>query len=376
MTSERPVGLWAAVPAELTARLRHTDLVADVVAEIRATVPEYADSRVLVAAVAAAVRPDGDATAALRYAGRVEYAQGRDLDALQTAVRIGARVLWRRLSEVGRSTGVPTGVLFTLADLVFAHVDDLCATALAGYTAARDQADDVLRERRRRLLHLLLACERSAAEIAELAAAADWPLPERVCVVLLEHAQDVDTDGLVDPDNPCLLVPADRVPPGLTGLVVVGPPVPPEHARESLLCARRAVALVRRGALPGTGVLRCADHLAALLLMSDEFLLARLTERTLAPLAGLTPRQRDRLTATLRAWLSTRGGVGEIATHLDVHPQTVRYRVRHLTRLLGPDLADPPRRLALEMALRGQALLVGPRWTGLPGRGQPSGGSR
>ncbi|MBM7773520.1 hypothetical protein JOD54_003724 [Actinokineospora baliensis] len=359
MTGQRQTGLWAAVPVELVARLRRTDLVAEVVAEIKAAVPEYAGSRVLVAAVTAALRPGGDPTAALRYAGRVEYAKGRSLDALQTAVRVGARVLWRRLSELGRDGGVSTEVLLDLADLVFAHVDDLCATARAGYAAARDQADDVLRERRRRLLHLLLAGEATPAELVDLAAAAEWPVPEEVSVVLLEHAQDVDTVGLVDPDNPCLLVPADRVPPDLAGLVVVGPPVPPARARESLLIARRAVELVARGVLPGTGVLRCADHLAALLLTSDEFLLARLTDRALEPLASLPPKQRDRLIATLRVWLRTQG-VNEIAAHLDVHPQTVRYRVRQLTGLLGADLVDPPRRLALELALRGQAL-AGPR---------------
>jgi DNA-binding PucR family transcriptional regulator len=41
------------------------------------------------------------------------------------------------------------------------------------------------------------------------------------------------------------------------------------------------------------------------------------------------------------------------ARALDVHPQTVRYRVTQLRELLGGALEDPDRRLLLAIALRG-----------------------
>ncbi|SES47549.1 PucR family transcriptional regulator [Actinokineospora terrae] len=365
----RPAELWAALPAEVARRIRPAELVAEVVAEIQAAVPEYAGplrgrvGQVLLDSVAAVVRPDGDhatRAAALRYAARVEHAEGRTLDALQTAVRVGARVVWRRVSELGRGAGVPTAELFDLADLVFAHVDALCATAMAGYATA--EGLDAVRGRRRALVRLLLA-EHPPADIADTANAAQWPLPDEVTVVLAEGSEAVEvwaaaTDALLDTEGTqaCLVIAGQSLPPA-EGLVVVGPTVRTADAHDSLSLARRAWGLARRGVLPDTGVLRCADHLAELLLLADEFLLARLADRELAPLAGLPPRQRERLTATLLAWLRTTGGTAEVAAALDIHPQTVRYRLHQLTDLLGDRLIDPAGRLALEMALRGRAVL-------------------
>lgn len=77
----------------------------------------------------------------------------------------------------------------------------------------------------------------------------------------------------------------------------------------------------------------------------------------MAPLAALTPKQRDRLATTLLAWLDTRGGINEIATRLAIHPQTVRYRMRLIDDLLGEQLSDKNQRLTLEIALRAHQLL-------------------
>ena len=41
-----------------------------------------------------------------------------------------------------------------------------------------------------------------------------------------------------------------------------------------------------------------------------------------------------------------------MAAELDVHPQTVRYRVNRLRELLGTQLDDPDARFELEIALR------------------------
>ncbi|MEK8169591.1 hypothetical protein NKH77_06605 [Streptomyces sp. M19] len=60
----------------------------------------------------------------------------------------------------------------------------------------------------------------------------------------------------------------------------------------SLRWASEAAALVRRGVLPlpDSGLLRCADHLATLLLFRDECLVRALADRHLAPLAGCPSR--------------------------------------------------------------------------------------
>ncbi len=395
--SERGVSaaraLWSAIPPELSARMRthSTELVREVIGEIQGAVPAYAQPLegefrdVLVRSVEMAVVRCFDAgddvsgaeqhwTSAFTYAGKVEYAQGRTMDALQTAVRVGARVVWRRMSAVGRATGVPTETLFTLADRIFAYVDEVCAIAIAGYTEAQGSATGALERRRRQLLKQILANPAvSPQAIADLASTTDWVVPEQVSVIALEHRPDAHRDPasilggelLVDLESadPCVIV-ADpdrhlgRLARELAGRrAVVGPMVPLAEAHRSLACARRALALVQRGVLPDRPVTRCADHLSALVLLSDEFLLAQLTQRTMAPFANLTPKQQERLTTTLLAWLETRGGINDIATRLDVHPQTVRYRMHQIEELLGDRIDDPQERLCMEIALRARTLL-------------------
>lgn len=58
------------------------------------------------------------------------------------------------------------------------------------------------------------------------------------------------------------------------------------------------------------------------------------------------------LAETLAAYLDGFGDVGAVATRLHVHPNTVRYRVRRLEKLLGASLADPDDRLVLALSLR------------------------
>ena len=61
-------------------------------------------------------------------------------------------------------------------------------------------------------------------------------------------------------------------------------------------------------------------------------------------------RQEERL-ETLRAVLGS-ASLGEAATRLGVHRNTIAYRVRRLEELTGWDLADPDLRFALELAAR------------------------
>ncbi|MEY8015090.1 PucR family transcriptional regulator [Mycobacterium servetii] len=58
------------------------------------------------------------------------------------------------------------------------------------------------------------------------------------------------------------------------------------------------------------------------------------------------------LAETLRVYLDSFGDVGAAARALQVHPNTVRYRVRRIERLLSVSLADPEARLLFSLALR------------------------
>lgn len=77
----------------------------------------------------------------------------------------------------------------------------------------------------------------------------------------------------------------------------------------------------------------------------------------LAALAALSDTERERLTATLAAWLAHQRHTPRIAAELHVHPQTVRYRVAKLHELLGDRLDTADGRFELELALRAGAAL-------------------
>jgi DNA-binding PucR family transcriptional regulator len=70
------------------------------------------------------------------------------------------------------------------------------------------------------------------------------------------------------------------------------------------------------------------------------------------------PRVRDlhaknpMLAETLRAYLDSFGDVGVAAHWLQIHPNTVRYRVRRIEKLLSTSLADPDVRLVFSLGLR------------------------
>ena len=98
--------------------------------------------------------------------------------------------------------------------------------------------------------------------------------------------------------------------------------------------------------------MHCEEHLLTLWLMADHALADQVSRRQLGALEGLTPRQQERLTETFGAWLETRGTAAEIADRLQVHPQTVRYRIRQLERTLGEQFGDPEARFTMEMVLR------------------------
>ncbi|GAA4876488.1 helix-turn-helix domain-containing protein [Kitasatospora terrestris] len=378
-------GPWGNLPRNFAAELRpeQKTLAAEIIREIRAAVPEF--SRPLAGKFGTGIQhgvetalaefgdlvegtaaPDPARLRVYRSLGRGELAEGRSLDALQAAYRIGARVAWRRYARVARRCGLNSEQLATLAEAVFAHIDEIAAAGVQGYVEARADRAGALGRSRHRLLALLLAGA-PAEEIEQAATAADWPLPRRVACVALDAptAERPRGERLPDPvlaaldqPEPHLLVPEPesylddiRVVQALAGRgAVVGPAVPLHQAADSLRWAR----LVRaRLPLPPQQPVDCRDRLPDLLLLADPALVRLIAEHRLAPLAGLTAKQRERLAATLSAWLRTEHGTApEVAARLGIHPQTARRRLHRVQELFGPALTSPDARFELEIALR------------------------
>ena len=319
--------------------------------------------------IAHVARPDQSTrpiTAEFRAIGGAAAREGRTLDALQDALRLGARVAWRWLCEA--DAGLDRRELSRVGEAIFVYLDELAAACAQGYAEARVQAAG---DRQRRLLAAIVSDPPSRAElVASLARAAGWVLPDQVAVVVLGQRQQ---DGLLLPPGvladwtgpePCLLVP-DPDGPGRQAAIdralsdralggrpaAIGPSVPLARAAMSLRWARHALALARAGVIPA-GPVRCDQHLSTLLILADEDLAAVLRGRRLAPLARLRPGQRDRIAETLLAWLQLGENAAEVAQRIHVHPQTVRYRMRQIHELFGDQLRDPDRRFELQLALR------------------------
>jgi PucR-like helix-turn-helix protein len=363
-------------------------LVREIISEIRERIPEYARpmdgpyGQALRAGVQQALTSFFDSIAdpstrldqrdqLCRKLGQFEALEGRSLDSLQAAYRIGVHVGWRKVMDVGLACGAPSAVMSQLADAVLAYMDELATLSRQGYLEAKARSAQSQDEWRRRLLHLIL--ERPQAPprvIAELAELVGWRVPEEVTLIAIEPGPGgvavLSPDALADLGGaqPHLLLPGQVQPcrgPALRAAlaerrVAVGLSVPIADAVDSLRWARRALALSQAGILGDAQVTFCEEHLVELWLLADESLIDQLGKRRLGALAALRPAQRDRLTETFGTWLELRGTAAEMADRLCVHPQTVRYRMRKLERALGGQLGDPDARFAMELVLRATRL--------------------
>lgn len=303
-----------------------------------------------------------------RRFGRFEAYEGRSMEALQGAYRLGARVALRRAKKVGQSYSFSPALMLSFADALFAYVDELESLSREGFLEVQSQSGEQSEATRRRLLHLILAgrpVPRTA--IAELCEQTGWPLPEQVTLVAARAPAgldrvDADRDMLVDLSSPQphLLIPGpldegrrQMLERALIGTrAAIGPTVPTAQASDSIRWARRVLELIDGGIIDDAPLVLCEQHLVTLWLLSDPALLDQLAQRELAPIAGISATRRDRLIETLRIWLDTRGTAAHMGALLDVHPQTVRYRMRNLETIFGEQLIDPESRFSTEAVLR------------------------
>lgn len=300
--------------------------------------------------------------------GRGEARNGRSIDALLAAYRVGARVSWRELSATAVDEGLPATTIARFAELVFAYIDELSASSASGHADESATAGRV-RQRYLDLLTAQLLAGESPEVLRASAERANWTVPQTLTAVLVPAAQ---TRGLatlfpgevlqaaedlpgVDPTESwaVVLVPdmdGERRPvliPTLAGRgAVIGPARPWLLTQSSF---RRAVAA--RHLVDGSHTVDTDEHLVEIVLGADAEAAEDLRRRALAPLAGLRPTTAARLAETLRSWLLHQGQREAIAADLFVHAQTVRYRMTQLRELYGERLGDPQTILELTVAL-------------------------
>ena len=297
--------------------------------------------------------------------GRGEARQGRTVEALLAAYRIGARASWHHMADVAVEAEVDAGQLARFAELVFAYIDELSAASVAGHTDELESSGRVRQRKLERLGRALLGGAPADA-VTEAAERAGWEPPGALTAVILpesqvSHALTALDQATLQPDDvpglpeghASLLVPSAGSPTARPTLLaalrgtdaVVGPGVPWLQAAAS---QRRALRCVELGS---GGVLDADEHLAELVLTADPDARADLRARVLAPLADLRPSTAEKLTETLRSWLLNHGRRDAVAEELFVHAQTVRYRVGQLREVYGDQLEDPAFVLDATLAL-------------------------
>ena len=304
--------------------------------------------------------------------GRGEARNGRSIDVLLSAYRVGARVAWRELSATAVSAGLEAKTVARFAELVFAFIDELSASSVSGHADELATAGRVRQRYLDALTGQLLAGE-SAEALQGSAERANWPVPQSLTAVLLPAARSRGlapqfgaevlqaTEDLPGVDSAeswsVMLVPdmdGGRRPLLLSTLsgrdAVVGPSRPWLLVRASYERAVRA----RHLRAEGTAVLDTDEHLVDIVLGADPDAAHDLRQRALAPLQGLRANTAERLAETLRAWLLHQGQRDAIAAALFVHPQTVRYRMNQLREAYGDRLDDPQTILELTVALGAQ----------------------
>ena len=301
--------------------------------------------------------------------GRGEARNGRSIDALLAAFRVGARVAWRELSAAAVSAGLAATTIARFAELVFAYIDELSASSVSGHADESATAGRV-RQRHLDLLTAHLLAGEPPEVLRDSAERANWAVPQTLTAVLVPAAQTrglatqlsspvlQSTDELpgLDPAESwvAVLVPdmdGDRRTRLLSTLAgrgaVVGPARPWLAVHSSFQRAIRARHLVGGG----QGVVDTDEHLVEIVLGADPEAAEDLRRRVLAPLNALRPNTAERLAETLRAWLLHQGQREAVAAELFVHAQTVRYRMTQLRELYGDRLNDPQTILELTVAL-------------------------
>lgn len=388
MVSALPARPWEDLPADLAERLRPNipGLVDELIDAISREVPAYRRPlegefgtglsrgvREALEQFVDLVAEGGELTPRTRQIyvdfGRWEASEGRRLEALLAAYRLGARISWRRIAEAIRGEELGEETVARLAEAVFAHIDELSAASAEGFAAElADRAGERDRLRRRLVRLLVDSPGADPAAVREAAVSVGWEPPAELAVLVYRpgspdrvaaHLPAGTLASTID-ESAVALIPDPRAP-GRRGEIeralrgraaALGTPAPVEAAHRSADRARALERIRESGMLPGGGLLLAEEHLAELVTLGEPELLEELAERSLAPLAELTPGARERLEATLLAWLDNQGVVRDAADALHVHAQTVRYRVAQLRELFGDELDDPAARYELLLALR------------------------
>jgi sugar diacid utilization regulator len=219
---------------------------------------------------------------------------------------------------------------------------DVDYRVLVVVAVAEEQVRPETVAQRRRLLEGLaeLCARRSPGSLATVR--------EDELVVLVPIGDAAAELGRVALQQANASLPAWRVTAGLGGVCTAASAIARSYAQ-----ARRALETARRfgnqgdiTAFEDLGVYRLLFH------VSDASELRGFTDQVLGPLIEYDQRHRGDLVRTLGAFLEHNGNLQATARELNLHVNSVAYRVQRLEAISGLDLEDSEDRLLAQMALK------------------------
>lgn len=281
---------------------------------------------------------------------RMQARQAVPVDDVVQGFVAGVRELWAVIKE--RDSGDDPDALIRAAELLWTWDDLVTTQAIVVHRIT--ELDALTREQYRRLslVNALLegaSATRLRSEAADLGFPVDGECipfrarqlqgrdPRALEYALLGSADSTaSVAAVIDGD----IVGIARFEPGPAPdgtYLALGRPGELPDAPEGLATANRTLEAAL--ALRGPGTYRWHELTVESAVVADADTGRALWERYGAPLAGAGPRQ-ARILATVEAYLRDGRDVEACAARLEVHPNTVRYRVRRYEELAGIDFSD------------------------------------
>ncbi|MFE3457067.1 PucR family transcriptional regulator [Nocardiopsis aegyptia] len=305
--------------------------------------------------------------ARLRGVGRARAADGRSIDAVVRAHRVGSAAAVRLVAEAAADR-LDAADVFALSELWLTAIDQISESLSVGHTEAARMLDaDVERARRTFLDDLLIGRQSSRGAVRDRARILGITPPDPAVLVVAEPAPDpAGAMALLDLIEPTGADPLLTTRAGRAVLLVA----PADAAQVTAVLGGRpwrGCALAPRALTGMSAAYRLADDALetapphafgeqGVLGEADACVLALLNGGPVTPeavrRAALGPLLSDahsHLLETLRAYFRA-GAATTAADALHVHPQTLRYRLRQVRELTGHDPHRPWPRFVLETA--------------------------
>lgn len=310
--------------------------------------------------------------------------RGFELPVLLAVYRIGQRSAWQFITET-RIAGIPdpelrSAVLMQLWPRLASWLDTMVEALIVTFADERDQWQRGARARRTETVRTILAGH--TVDVDAATTALSYPLRQHHTAFVVwvdEHVADADVQRLLDAtpvavgaalggDRPLTISSGARTAWCWTATTKVSNPLSenaidalPDFVHVAVGTCHQGVDGFRRShaeALAaqsvahrlGANVIRYADVELACLAsgIAGEDGMSTLVRRELGKL-GAADESTARLRDTLRLYLEHAGDARAVGEILNLHPNTVRYRIRQAEQLLGHSVDH--RRVYLELAL-------------------------